>query len=173
MHSHRTIGLQGYGHGFRGILLNLEPRPSQRTTETGQSLAEFAIVFPVFMLLLGAVLQFGIILWSLNSLNQVARDTGRWAATQIDCTAGVGGAAIIAKSNEVAAQSSLLGYATGSWTSSNVTVSWTGTPCPPTNNSQTAWVRITIRHAVPVFFPWIPANGNISSTTEYRMEPRP
>ncbi|HEY8773487.1 MAG TPA: TadE family protein, partial [Gaiellaceae bacterium] len=51
----------------------------------GQSLVEFAIVLPVLMLIIGAIIQFGIIFWGQNTLTQIARDTGRWASTQPGC----------------------------------------------------------------------------------------
>ena len=57
-----------------------------REQRRGQALAEFAIVIPVFMLVLGGVIQFGIFFWDQNTLNQIARDAGRFAATIQDCT---------------------------------------------------------------------------------------
>lgn len=139
-----------------------------RLGSRGQSLTEFAIVFPIFMLLLGGVTQFGIIFWGQNTLTQVVRDTGRWAATQQQCTDPE---PIIATANQIAAQSSLIGYAAGSWTSADVTVAWAGAPCPPADNSTAAFVTISVSHRVPIFFPWLPGNGNIGSSTQYRMEP--
>ena len=144
----------------------------------GQSLAEFAIVFPVLMLIIGGIIQFGIIFWGQNTLNQVARDTGRWAATQLFCVAGTGTSEVnvVGTANAIANNSSLIGK-DAAWTGTNVVVSWavigTGTPCPPTNNQQTAWVRIKLNHTVPIFFPFVPGNGNISTSTEFRMEPKP
>jgi hypothetical protein len=135
----------------------------------GQSLAEFAIVFPVFMLLVGGIIQFGVIFWGQNTLNQVVRDTGRWAATQTSCS---NPAPVVATANSIAAQSSLIGFS-GSFAGGAVAVTWNGTPCPPQNNQQTAWVRISIAHSVPIFFPFVPGNGNLSSSTEFRMEPEP
>ena len=142
----------------------------------GQSLAEFALVFPILMLIVGGIIQFGLIFWGLNTLTQVVRDTGRWAATQIDCTpAGV--APVIAKANAIAAQSSLFGYTAGEFNGTNTTVVWRSEPppgpCPPTDNSEEAWVTITISHTVPTFFPFVPGNGQLTSSTEYRVEPRP
>lgn len=134
----------------------------------GQSLAEFAIVFPVLMLVVGAIIQFGIIFWGQNALTQIVRDTGRWAATQVQCG---NPAPIIATANQIAAQSSLIGYAPGSWTTSNVTATWSDPACPPANNSTAVFVTIGITHRVPIFFPLIPGNGEISSSTQYRMEP--
>jgi Flp pilus assembly protein TadG len=133
----------------------------------GQSLAEFAIVFPVLMLVVGGIIQFGVIFWGLNTLNQVVRDTGRWAATQTDCTST---GPIVAKANEIATQSGLIG---GSIASGDVSVGWTGTPCPPANNQDVAWVTITIGHDVPLFFPFVPGNGHITASTQFRMEPEP
>ncbi|HEX5147885.1 MAG TPA: TadE family protein, partial [Candidatus Limnocylindrales bacterium] len=59
---------------------------TKRSRQHGQSLAEFAIVFPVLFLIVAAIIQFGLIFWSQNTLTQVARDTGRWAATQQACS---------------------------------------------------------------------------------------
>lgn len=148
----------------------ISTRRERRRRSRGQSLAEFAITFPIFMLIVGGIIQFGIIFWGQNTLNQVVRDTGRWAATQQDCSAT---APVITTANSIAAQSSLIGYTTGSWSSSNVTVSWSGSPCPPVDNQQTAWVRVSIAHSVPIFFPFVPGNGALSSSTEFRMEPKP
>lgn len=136
----------------------------------GQSLVEFALVFPILMIILGGIIQFGLIFWGQNTLNQVVRDTGRWAATQqADCQTGAGQTAeAIATTNTataVANNSSLIRPI------ANVTVDWTGAPCPPTSNQQEAWVHITITSTVPIFFPLVPGNGNISSETRFRMEP--
>ncbi|MGH2466872.1 MAG: ATP-binding protein [Candidatus Limnocylindrales bacterium] len=43
----------------------------RRRRSTGQSLAEFAIVLPVFRLVLSAIIQFGLIFWGQNTLNQL------------------------------------------------------------------------------------------------------
>jgi len=141
-----------------------------RHRSRGQSLVEFAIVFPILMLIVGGIIQFGIIFWGQNTLNQVARDTGRWAATQQATPCANGATAVRDTARAIASQSSLIGP---SLQNANIDVSWTGTPCPPKTNETTAWVQITIRHTVPIFFPWVPGNGLISSSTEFRMEPTP
>ena len=164
---------------FIGVtMIPFRPLRRTRRRSRGQSLAEFAIVFPVLMLVLGGIIQFGIIFWAQNTLTQVARDTGRWAASQQgDCKTNVATErqAIIDKANAIAQQSSLIGYNTTlPWTSGNVTVSWQvppSEPCPPTSNAMTSSVSITITHQVPIFFPFIPGNGTLSSATQFRMEP--
>ena len=71
----------------------------------------------------------------------------------------------------------LFGYTAGSITNAEVMVAWRseppGDPCPPNDNRAEAGVTISIQHDVPIFFPFIPGNGQISSTTEFRMEPEP
>ena len=140
---------------------------------SGQSLAEFAIVFPIMFLIVAAIIQFGLIFWAQNTLTQVARDTGRWASTQQDCNPGTATAGVVTTANAIAAQATLFGYS-GGWTSpTNVVVTWTTTSgvCPPIGNQQVSFVRITLNHQVPVFFPFLPVNQNLSTTTEFRMEP--
>jgi Flp pilus assembly protein TadG len=134
---------------------------------SGQAIAEFAIVFPVLMLLIGGIVQFGIIFWGQNTLTQIARDTGRWASTQLVCADGP----VVTTANEIADRSSLIGK-TGTWTSSNVEVDWKG-PCPPNTNQQVAFVTITLHHRVPTFFPWVPGNGDLTTSAQFRMEPEP
>lgn len=149
-------------------------RLNLRTRHTGQSLAEFAIAFPILFLIVAAIIQFGLIFWAQNTLTQVARDTGRWAATQQanPCNSGTAVAAVVTTANQIAASSSLIGYSTGSpWTNpANVAPSWSG-PCPPTGNQQVAFVTITLHHQVPVFFPFLPVNGNLTTSAQFRMEP--
>ena len=148
----------------------------RRARARGQSLAEFALVFPILMLIVGGIIQFGLIFWGLNTLTQVVRDTGRWAATQTDCTA-TGVAPVIATANAIAAQSSLIGYTAGEFDGTNTIVGWRSEPpsdpCPPIDNQHEAWVTVTITHTVPVFFPFVPGDGQLTSSTEYRMEPKP
>jgi len=162
---------------FRPFLVKISESRRHGTSSRprGQSLAEFAIVFPVLMIVLGGIIQFGIIFWGQNTLTQIARDTGRWASTQIDCTA-TAQPAILATAKSIAQQSSLIGNSSG-WTygaaPNNVEAGWTGAPCPPINNTQEVFVTITIRHTVPIFFPFVPGNGSLVTQAQFRMEPRP
>lgn len=134
----------------------------------GQALAEFALVVPVLFLVIAGIIQFGLIFWSQQTLTQVARDTGRWAATQ-DCSADV-----VAAANDVAKLSTLFGYS--SWDGANVKASYSkdsdSHSCPPKDNTEGVWVSVTIDHQIPIFFPLVPGNGNLSTSAEFRMEPR-
>jgi hypothetical protein len=142
---------------------------SPRRSDSGQSLAEFAIVFPIFMLVLGAVIQFGIAFWAQNTLNQVVRDAGRYAATVAACTPAANDD-IVLKTRQLATQAQLAG------TVDTVTVNLPATdggpvpPCPPTSNAEVVWVEIQARATIPVFFPLL--SGAITSQARFRMEPR-
>src|SRR4029077_13859113 len=127
---------------------------------SGQSLAEFAIVFPVMFLVVAAIIQFGLIFWSQNTLTQVARDTGRWAATQQECSTPAATANVVTTANQLAGSASLFGYS-GGWTSaSNVNATWTTVSgvCPPVGNQQVSFIRITLTYQVPIFFPFLPVS---------------
>lgn len=179
----------------------MQPRSKRRHT-SGQALAEFAIVVPIFIAMIGGIIQFGLVFWAQNTLTQVVRDTGRWEATQQSTPCSSGAAALVSKANSIAGSASLFGYRSNSFaqydptTSSpaeGVAVTWTDetplTPatdrCPPPDNSQVWFVTITIRHTVPTFFPgmeYLPGLGTcdstgchltLSSTAKYRMEPMP
>jgi Flp pilus assembly protein TadG len=141
--------------------------PRGRQKSQGQALAEFAIVFPVLMLILGGIIQFGIIFWGQNTLTQIARDTGRWAASQVTCPTDV---TVTPTANAIAGQSSLIGYPSSGL---GVSVSMSGDPCPVVNNQKVSYVTINLTHQVPIFFPFVPGNGNLTTSAQFRMEPAP
>jgi hypothetical protein len=174
----------------------------QRSRRTlGQSLAEFALVFPILVLMLGAIIQFGLIFWAQQTLAQVTRDTGRWAVTQQTSPCNSGGPALVIKADEIARASSLLGYEPGEWSGSGfafdvppepregVEVGWpistdppggfVSTDCPPDTNQIAWYLNIRMHHEVPVFFPFIGAfipacdgdGCSLSSSVQFRMEP--
>jgi Flp pilus assembly protein TadG len=169
-----------------------------RSRSRGQSLVEFALVAPIVIAVIAAIIQFGVVFWAQNTLTQVVRDTGRWAATQpaavtTDCKDAT---AVIAQANNIASNSSLIGYstakftATANWTTSTWTTptdpptSSTTTTCP-TKNTTVTYVHITATQQVPTFFPgmeYLPLLGTcdntgchitLSSTAQFRMEPNP
>jgi Flp pilus assembly protein TadG len=151
--------------------LSLSQRTPNRRRTRGQSLAEFALVFPVLMLIIGGTIQFGIIFWGQNTLTQIARDTGRWAATQGTTPATCPTTAnVTSTANAIAAASSLIGYPASGL---GLVVAMSGDPCPVTDNTQVAYVTITLTHQVPIFFPFVPGNGNLTTSAQFRMEPKP
>lgn len=147
-------------------------RHAGRARSRGQSLAEFAIVFPVLMLVIGGIIQAGILFWGQNTINQIVRDAGRYAVTQTNCL-GTNQADVIAKIDSTAANSNFAGQITGRTVVMPTTTAPdpVSDPCPATSNTQKVWLRITIQAQVPVFFPVIPGGGVISSSAVFRMEP--
>lgn len=142
-------------------------RSKRRDRLRGQALVEFALIVPAFMLILGAVIQFGIWFWDQNTLNQIVRDAGRYAATVMDCSSA-SNAAIVTKTQQLEAQTPFA----GTFGAVTVTLPAAGSvgPCPPATNIDVVWVTIKADATVPVFFPLL--NGAISSAATYRMEPR-
>jgi TadE-like protein len=87
----------------------------------GQALTEFALAFVAFFLVIGGIIQFGMILWSLNTVTQVAKDTARWAATESTSPCDTAGnrTSVAATAGRMALQLSLLGYPSGTWTTAS------------------------------------------------------
>jgi hypothetical protein len=173
--------------------------PSAIHRRSGQGLTEFALVIGLFVFFVGALIQLALVLWAVNTVTQVARDTARWAATQstAPCESTPNRTAVAGRADAIARQLNLFAYRSGTWTTTStvdatpeegVGADWpipaSGTilfasDCPPSDN-QTAWfVRIRIRHPVPIFLPGLqfvlPPCGSgycINSTAEVRMEPK-
>lgn len=141
-------------------------------------MVEFALVVGLFLLVVGAIVQFAVIFWSQNTVNQIARDTARWAVTQSDspCDSTAMRASVAAHANQLASQWQLVGphaWSTASMINavgpSGVGVEWYvdedtlppeidmsevfPTDCPPSDNRLPWFVRIRISQAVPLFFP--------------------
>jgi Flp pilus assembly protein TadG len=151
-------------------------RLGQHGGSRGQGLAEFALVVPVFMLIVGGIIQFGIIFWGQNTLNQIVRDAGRYAVTERDCST-TSHDDVVSKITRLASGSSIatLGAVTVTLGTNGEIINGQADPisdsCPASSNANHVWVRITVPAQVPVFFPLLPGNGNISSTALFRMEP--
>ena len=68
-------------------------RPSRRHPDRGASAVEFALILPVFVVIIAAILDFGFIFAQQVSLNNAARDAARAAVVKptagqpIDCQA--------------------------------------------------------------------------------------
>ena len=147
----------------------------------GQSLVEFAIVLPFLLILVGGIIQYGVIFATKQSLIQVGRDVGRWAATQNfnPCSAAATQSSPqpVTEADALAQESRLLGYSAGDWSSSNFTAytdnallppsaprtegvevvwSYTSGSCPPVNSTTVAFVTVRLSHRAPVFLPGLP-----------------
>jgi Flp pilus assembly protein TadG len=160
-------------------------RPFLRRT-AGQSLVEFALVVPIILLMLGGVVQLGVIFAAKNSLVQVARDTARWAATQTysPCRSAATDPTPqpLTRADSTAIDSGLIAYQSGMWSSGNFTPysdntalpasppnsegvevvwSYSSGSCPTTANTVLAYVTVRLTHTVPLFLPglWLIPGG--------------
>jgi hypothetical protein len=161
-------------------------RPWFRSSAAGgQSLVEFALILPILLMLVGGIVQYGMIFATKHSLIQVGRDVGRWAATQgyAPCRSAAidpDGAEPFTQADSIARTSRLMGYgAPGAiWNAGNfvvytdnsalstnppstesVEVVWSyaaGQPCPPIDSTNVAWVTIRLTHRAPVILPGFP-----------------
>jgi hypothetical protein len=155
-------------------------QPRIGRNERGQALVEFALVVGLFVFVIGGLFQVGIIMWSQNTITQVARDTARYAVTLSDspCDAAGTRAEVGAAANRLALRASLAAYRDGTWANaepidllgdegvgvdwptpppmSDGTV-WTANDCPPSDNALVWTVRIRINHVVPIFLPGLQA----------------
>lgn len=155
----------------------MTPRRMNRSSG-GQALVEFALVVGLFLFVVGGIIQFAVILWSQNTVNQIARDTARWAVTQSDspCDSAAMRAEVASTANQLASQWQLIGSHAWSTAStidavgpSGVGVEWYvdddtlppeidigevfPTDCPPSDNRLPWFVRIRVNQAVPIFLP--------------------
>lgn len=142
-------------------------------------MVEFALVLPVLVLILLGVMQFGLLFWGQITLTQIARDAGRWVASQESCNPAV--VNLGSQANAIAAKSTLVG-----WSTSNPIVVSSGptytdvTPpphtsagCPPADNREIWNVSFELSHTVPVFLPLLGDTFTLRSEVQYRMEPAP
>jgi hypothetical protein len=155
------------------------PRSTARRRTHGQSLVEFALVVPILLLMIGGVIQLGVIFVAKSTLVQVARDTGRWASTQViaPCDAAATDPTTpqpVTQADATAVNSGLLNYQGGLWTTANFMAYPDNTPlpatlpfpegveavwsyasgtCPTANNTDVAYVTVRLSHELPLFLP--------------------
>ena len=70
----------------------MKRRSRGRRRSAGQSLVEFSLVFPIFILILAAIIDFGLGMYSYMTVLNAAREGGRLAVTnctKTDCTSAV------------------------------------------------------------------------------------
>jgi hypothetical protein len=172
-------------------------RRSRSAARRGQALVEFGLVIGLFMLVIGGLVQFGLILWTQNAVTEVARDTARYAVTLSDspCDSAATRTKVAVAADMLARETSLASYQAAGWTTAppistlgaeGVGVDWQSPDstfaidCPPSDN-RTVWtVRVRVNHVIPIFLPGLqiiapPCGGDgfcLTSETELRMEPK-
>jgi hypothetical protein len=155
-------------------------RTGRRRSYRGQAMVEFGLVIGLFLLVIGGLVQFGLILWSQNSITQVARDTARYQVTlSTPCNTSASRASVANTANTLAIQTSLMSYSSGLWSAvpapkisalgpEGVGVDWFqdgveadsqlpnppfSVDCPPADNLSVWTVRVRVNHVIPIFLP--------------------
>jgi Flp pilus assembly protein TadG len=128
-------------------------RPNARRGRVGQSIVEFALVLPIFLLILCAILDFGVLLYSRMTVINAAREGARAATLMAGESPGV----IQARAGDRASA------AAGGL---NVTTSTTCGACKPGD-----FVIVTVSYDHHAFFPLLFGNSiPMSSTVEMVLE---
>jgi Flp pilus assembly protein TadG len=111
-------------------------------SEAGQALVEFALVAPLFFLLIFGVIQFGILFGGQIGLGNAAREVARYAST-VPANAS---SATVAAQATAAMQRSIPGYNGTGVTS--VSYCYYPNPTTPVTYSQKVTVSITYAHTL-------------------------
>lgn len=177
------------------VVASPNPGTAQRSCR-GQSMVEFALVLPILLLLVGGIIQLGVVIATSHTLIQVARDTARFAATRNYTPCNAAAVATppepLTEANRIAVASNLMGYADGDWNTVNFVVHPNNTPlpatsphvegievvwtedvpgnCPTTDNSDVSYITVRVSHRAPVLLPglaYLPSLGTCDGSGCY------
>jgi Flp pilus assembly protein TadG len=129
----------------------------RRTNESGQAVVEFAVILPVLLMILFAILQFGIVFNNYIQVTAAAREGARKAAV----SRSLGTAAA-----ETAATTSAKAAAPG-LTQSSITVTYPNSPTFAQGSDVT--VQVTYPYSISILG-IIVKSGNLTSSTTMRVE---
>lgn len=128
----------------------LEQRRSHRRRRTrGQALVEFAVVLPVFILMLSGMLDFGFMLYSRMTVINAAREGARAAITAADRTT-------VPSVAQGAAQNAATGLVVASMTVTTTCVPIVSASCnwsTKTSSQAGDGVKVTVSYTYRTFFP--------------------
>ena len=127
-------------------------RPA-RCRSAGQSMVEFALILPIFMMLIFGALDLGRAIFYQSMVNNAARDGARYAITNPadTCSSGTCGTTTYAKTS-VSGFGSQMSVCSAYFYSSAVLGS-SGTtvppPCPDTNTTSATYGYVTVVVSIP------------------------
>lgn len=152
-------------------------RGRSRDGARGQSLTEFALIAPVFFLLLFGVIQFGFLLSGQIALNNAVRETARYAVT-------IGNATTASVRSELVSRQlpkAIAGYRSANLVNGSTTVSYCYYPNPNNTGSFPSYslrVIVTATYRHPLFVPLVgnvvdgidgTADGSLTATAREEM----
>jgi Flp pilus assembly protein TadG len=130
-----------------------------RGRSRGQAMAEFALVAPLFFLLMFGIIQLGLLFGGQNGLVSATRDEARYAApfhvaTAADATstcADAGSSHGLGSQLTAAMQRAIPGYDSGDVSTRHVTYSWRSNP----DGTYYVQLRIHVAYRFPLYVPLI------------------
>jgi len=127
-------------------------RQRGRRRSTGQSLVEFALVFPIFILVLAAIIDFGLGMYSYMTVINAVREGGRLAVT--NCTGPTPSCLGAVQSRTYASSVGLLSGATSTVTVACATTAGVSEACSASaaGDSVTVTANYTYRMIWPLTF---------------------
>jgi Flp pilus assembly protein TadG len=160
---------------------NPKPHPSRRHSARGrgQALVEFALVIPIFLLVLSGILDFGFLLYSRMTVINAAREGAHTAITLVGSTTTTTIPSVVKDRAVAATNGSGLALTTSQVTVSCVAIKTTPGPCTFTYNAtrQPADVQsgdavsVTVTYPYRSFFPLLFGTTiNLSSTVQMVFE---
>jgi Flp pilus assembly protein TadG len=129
----------------------------RRNTDQGQAVVEFAVILPVLLLILFAILQFGVVFNNYIQVTAAAREGARKAAVS---------RSLGTSSAETAATTAAKSAAPG-LNQSNITVSFPNNPTFAQGSDVS--VQVTYPYSISIIG-LVVSSGNLSSTTTMRVE---
>ena len=163
----------------------------RRRREQGQALVEFALVLPVFLLVVFSIIQFGMLLGGQDALANSVREATRYAATVPvantsdagTCGSGVGSQVYIKLT--AALQQKMPNYIAANLVgcgapapSSSVSYCIRANPSTPGSLTYSIWVQVTAVYGHPLFTPLVGsildpldgvADGRLRATASEQM----
>jgi Flp pilus assembly protein TadG len=114
--------------------------------QQGMATVEFAIVGAVFLLLIFAVMELGLMMYTRNHVTNVAREAARYAALH--------GSAAPTPATVASIQSFVISHSEDLVNTDEITVTTTWLP----NNNPGSVVRVQVQYPFPFAIPFIPAD---------------
>lgn len=140
---------------------------SARSHRRGQALTEFAIVLPIFLLVLYSIIEFGRYVYTVQVMNNAAREGTRYAITHGSlslCPSGPmpGLASNGCDPNGVKVQTAVRNYAVGvigggvTFPAQSGCAGGVSNPCWPVDNGRGATVTVVARTVFNTLIPIVP-----------------
>ena len=156
-------------------------RDAKRTRGLGQAVTEFAIVLPIFLMLVFGIIDLGRVIWGLDNVSNAAREGARYASVHggskfVPCPTGPSLAGAPATGcppwspdSKEPTRASTRGFLIAAGTGITVTVCYYATtPCTGNKDEANikgqrgAYVRVEVKSTVPILTGSLLGLGNFS-----------